>query len=284
LVELAFLAFLFLITIVVIKEFGNFLNTAFMPKTPIQVFNFSMIFLSAFAAYHGLEVVGRVIEFVFLPFLLTFLSIIFLVIPEMEFCHLFPPLENGIMPVLRGSFTASGFRGEVFVLLWLLPHVNRPEESKRYAFLAVLFLGIILSVDTMASLMVFGGDLTGKLTYPTFILARYIFIGEVFERVEALVMVIWVAGVIVKVGVFYTITVNSICNCFGLKGSRWLVVIPVALILYIGSLYIFQNDPELIKFLEQTWPPLAVTFQLALPAALLTVAWLRGVKGGKKVA
>ena len=63
-----------------------------------------------------------------------------------------------------------------------------------------------------------------------------------------------------------------------------MVVIPVALILYIGSLYIFQNDPELIKFLEQTWPPLAVTFQLALPAALLTVAWLRGVKGGKKVA
>ena len=60
-----------------------------------------MIFLSAFAlSWFGGSRAG---DRVCLPALSVNLFIhYFLVIPEMEFCHLFPPLENGIMPVLRG--------------------------------------------------------------------------------------------------------------------------------------------------------------------------------------
>ncbi|HHX50859.1 MAG TPA: endospore germination permease, partial [Clostridia bacterium] len=250
--------------------------------TPIQAFNASLIILCALTAYHGLEVVGRMIQFVFPLFMVTFLAIILLVIPEMEFCNLLPILAEGVLPVFKGSSTTAAFRGEVFLLLWLLPHVNRPEESRPYAFLAVILLGIILSADTMASLMVFGTDLAGKLTFPTFVLARYVAVGEFLERVEALVMVIWVAGVIVKVSVFFTVIVSSVRGCFGFKGSRWVVVVPVGIILYTGSLYIFQNDPQVIQFMEKTWPPLAVVFQLVVPTILLAIAWLRGVKGGKE--
>jgi spore germination protein KB len=278
LVGSSYLGFLLLLTMIITREFGEFLNTAFMPETPIQVFNLTLILLAAYAVYHGIEVICRINQWIFPLMLVSFLFITFATLPVAKLANLLPVMSEGLYPVLRGSFAPSAFRGEVFLVLFLVPYAKEAEKTKFYGAVAVILLGIILALDVLIHIIVLGSDLSANLTFPTFILARYVQIG-IFERMEALVMVTWVAGVIVKLSIFYYAAFSCIKDCIKVRKTSW-ILLTTSLILYFGSLYIFTNVLELFQFIDKHLPLLALIFELIIPLTLLVIAKFRLI-GGK---
>lgn len=283
-VGLGYIFFFLHINGVIIREFGEFMVTAFMPDTPLLVFNGVMVLLAAYAVRCGLEVICRANQFVFPLAVLSLFVIIALVAGEMHLENLLPVMEEGLAPVLKGALAPASWRGEVVVLLMFLPYLNFPQEAGKAGLLAVIFIGILLTLATAAVIAVFGEGMAAHLTFPTLYLARYVSVAGFIERVEAIVMVLWVAGIFVKISCFYQAAALAVAQWLGLKDYRPLVL-PLGVVQLVWSVTLFDNSRELVAFLAKTFPPYAYVFELGIPLLLLLIALIRkkgGVTGAPK--
>lgn len=239
-----------------------------------------VVWLAAYAVRNGLEVIGRLNELLFPLLLVSYLAIIVIVANEIQLANLLPILENGIKPVLRGSLPHSAWRGEIVLMLMMLPNLNQPAEARKASIYTVIILGAVLALDTIATVGVFGAELTSHLTFPYFTLAHYGRIAMILERMEALVILVWVAGVMTKIALFYYCSVLACAQWFNLQNYKPLVT-PVGVILIAWSLVIYENSRELVDLISKTFPIYAFAFELLIPALLLAVAAVRKKKGGR---
>lgn len=263
---------------IIVREFGEFLVTAFMPETPIEVFNILLLVLAASAIRNGIEVIARMNQFIIalMFFLLTFVFV--LVIGDADFGHLLPFLEGGLKPIILGSLTPMGWRGEVFLLLILMPYLNNYKEARIAGYKAVILLGFILGIDIITALAVFGQQ-AANLVFPIHTLATYISIAGFLERVEAFVLALWVAGVTVKVAIWYYCATLITAQTFNLKDYKP-VVIPLGIIQAVWSLTIYDNIREMVEFFSGAWISFSLFFQFIVPLSLLLAAIILK-KGGK---
>jgi spore germination protein KB len=264
---------------VIVREFGDFLLASFMPETPLIAFVIMLLILGAWAAKSGLEVICRANEFIFPLFILSVTAIFVLAVWEADFSQLLPVMENGVKPVFRGALDPMAWRGEIIIVAMILPYISDLEKTGKYLVFSVILIGLVLTLATVFTVAVVG-ELTKYLSFPFFELARCISIGRFIERMEALVLVMWVAGVTIKVAVFYYVAVLGAAQLFELSDYRP-IVLPVGLILGIWSLELFQNSGQLIEWLTKTLPLYAYIFEIGIPLLLLTVAVLRK-KGGDR--
>jgi spore germination protein KB len=197
----------------------------------------------------------------------------------MDFKNLFPVLENGIMPVIRASLDPIAWRGEIILLAMFLPYLARPGEAGRCAIWAVVVIGLILTGDALADTAVFGPEIA-RLTFPTFELVRQVSIARFLERIDAVMVAIWMAGMFGKIALFYYAAVLGSAQLAGLKDYRPLVL-PLGAILAALSYATAENTPELVEFIVKTGPPYTYVFEYIIPTALLLVAAARG-QGAKR--
>lgn len=265
------------INAVIIREFGEFLTTVFYLNTPIVLIIATIVLLSASAVRNGLEVISRVNELVF-PAIILFLVLVFiLILPDLTCTPLQPVLADGLMPVVKGAYPAALFFGEVIVVAMILPAVNRPKQ----AFVAVSkalgvigLFGMVLMLELIALFCVE----VAQLQFPLLSLIRYISLFGFLERIDALVMVIWVGGVFIKITVFYYCLSVSTAEFFNLKTYKP-VVLPLGVMLVALSIILFSNTMEVSQTLFQILPPYYLFVEVGLPLLLLIIAIIRGIRG-----
>lgn len=272
-----FLYCLYVVTllVVIVREFGNVLNTVFMPETPMVAFNLSLMALSIYAVWGGLEVICRVNQF-HLP--LLFGTIVFLFIflaRDVKLERLLPFLEGGMGPVLQGAIVPCAFRGEVFVLMWLASHLRKPWDSPRVGAGAVVLLGLFLTLDAFSILTILGKELASRETLATLSVVRYINIGDFLTRTEGLALAIWICTVVTKTSALLYIAVETAKATLGLEGNNGYLVGGLGFLILVAALYTFQNDLQVVWFLQYLFPPLSLLFQLILPGLLLGLAWVK---------
>jgi len=270
----AYILFFLLVNILSVCEFSEFLTVCFMPQTPAIALNAILVLIGAYAVLKGIEVIARAAQFVFPLFMISLLILFVSVLPAVKLGKLLPFLEGGIKPVIWGSIPSIFVYGEIIVLAILLPMVNKPEEIKRKGAFALLTVAIFLSAGMMFTLMIFGSNLSGDLLFPFWYLSKYIEFGSYLQRVEGLILLLWMIGMIIKIAIFYYLTCFSTAKTLGLKSYKP-VIYPMALIYLPAATFLFRNTAEFRQFLELYWPYLGSIFELVLPLILLFVAVIR---------
>lgn len=259
----------------ILREFSNMFNTAFMPETPARVFAVGIVLASAYAVRGGLEVLARTCEFV-TPMSLLILVISFIMIyQEIDVMSFLPVLERGFIPILQGTYIATIFFGEVIVMTMVIPFLNRPFKAGRSMVLAVLISGIFQLLITASMIGVFG-CFSGSMEFPTLQLVRYIRVADLLDRIEPFIVLIWVAGAIVKVGVLHYCAVLGIAQWLNLKEYHALIL-PVGALLITLSTILWENVIQLSHIIVSVLPPYGLALEVGLPFVLLVVARLRGM-------
>lgn len=275
------LFYIFIITYVnaiIVREFGEFLLSAFMPETPILVFNVVLLLLAASSVRNGIEVIGRMNQFVVSLMFFALIFIFSLILGEANFHHLLPFFEGGIKPAIHGALVPMGWRGETFLLLFMMPFINNYREVRPAAYKAVFLLGLILSIDVIMVLAVFGTQ-AANYVFPVHSLATYISIAGFLERVEAFILALWVAGVTIKVAVWYYCATIVTAQTFNLKDYKP-VVLPLGIIQAVWSITIYDNIREMVDFFQKPWITFSPFFEFVVPTTLLLIAVIRK-KGGR---
>lgn len=266
----------------VIRQLGSFLVAAFMPETPIIVFEIVIMVIAAYAVRNGLEVFTRVNEII-LPFILVSVGVlIMLVTPEMNLKRLLPVFaDNGAVPIIKGAVMPAAWMGEIVTMAVLIPCLNKVEEAYKVAVTATLITGFSFLATFVADIAVFGPELSAGWLFPGLSRARMINLANFLERMDPFVMAVWVAGVLVKISVFYWAAALGAAQWLELKDYRPLVL-PLGVILLALSIMVHDSTLGLFTFLGTFWGPYALTlFQVGIPLLLLVVAGIRG-KGEKQ--
>ena len=280
-VALIYPLFFIYINVFIIREFGDFISISLMPETPISVFVISIVFTAGFAVYSGLEVLARVNEII-LPLVLVFLALILgLVLLEINIVNFFPVLEKGFLPPLKGAYPGMVFFAETMVMLMFIPYLSSPSGAKRSITLAVLILGFFQLMVTVMVIGIFGG-LVPAMSFPFLQVTRYIQLaGGTFQRMEHFIMVIWVAGGFIKVGVFYYCAVLATAQWLNLRSYKALVPL-IGVMLTVLSVILWENVVQLSQQIAgKVIPPYFLTVEAGIPFILLVLAWIRGKGGGR---
>ena len=196
--------FVFILTATQIVWIGGNYFVRTMHETPLYAVNFMFAAAFVVAVLYGIEAMARLTEllvvFVMVVFCITFLLLLTDIKPE----YATPVLENGIGPVLRGSYFLSCIItfSPVCILMIFPRYVSDIEGSKTALLKGFLLSGTVATVAITLSVLVLGSSFSSKLSYAGLVLAAQINIGAFITRIDY-VMSIALLGTHFLVGLFF---------------------------------------------------------------------------------
>jgi spore germination protein KB len=264
----------FILATFVLRDIGDFMLTVMMVETPIEAIHIIFLIVVLYGVKLGLETFTRTTE-LFLPWIvILFVVLFFTLLPQIEFNNILPVLENGIKPVLRSSISLIVFPFlELIIFLMIIPYVNKPKETKKAFLLGTGIGGGILILISTLSILVIGVNETARSIYPTYDLTKTINIREFFQRVEAFMALIWFITVFVKLIVLTYALCLGFATVFNVQDYK-LLTLPIGLMLYVVSLFIFPSITYLIEF-TPVYDMYIILWGL-LPMTVWLVSMIRG--------
>ncbi|MDR3601791.1 MAG: GerAB/ArcD/ProY family transporter [Desulfosporosinus sp.] len=269
---LTYVVFLLFMDVLVLREFSDFLNVTTLPLTPRIWLLTGIVVLATYGAYQGLEVIARAVQFILGIYLLGFTIVVLFALTNFEVGRLLPVMEDGLVPIIRGSIAPASWYGEICLLSVLFPFVKKPAELKKKGLIVLIAIALFVTIDVVMTLGVLGAGLTSAYTLSFWTLTRSIEIGEVAQRLESFLLVIWISGIIIKAAVLNNLICLGITQVFGRKTN---VVLGIVAFL---ELFISANLGNVLLvnvILSSYWPPVGIVFELVIPTFLLVI---RGVR------
>ncbi|KQU19509.1 spore gernimation protein, partial [Bacillus sp. Leaf13] len=254
---------------------GSFLTTQIMPDTPIEAINILFACILIMGIRLGLEPLARSAELLFPIFVFLFIVLaasIFLPPVQFKFENIQPVFETGIKPMIHAVFLfTSIFSLPLIVLLMIFPvSVNQPKAAEKNFFIGILIGGICLIIIIALTILVLGADSSARQTYPSYLLARKLNVGDFLQRIEAIMAIMWIITIYFKMAFYFYATVIGLAQTLNMKDYRPLTL-PFGMILVSLSLLIHPNVVHSATFDKEIWPLYASTYGLVLPILLLAI-------------
>ncbi|GGG61079.1 GerAB/ArcD/ProY family transporter [Paenibacillus radicis (ex Gao et al. 2016)] len=279
LLALCYIVFFFILASLMIGDLGFFLTTQIMPETPIEILQILFVAVVVAVIRAGLVVYSRAAE-IFFPLLVFMFSLLIMsMLHIIDFRNFQPALEFGLKPVLKGGFSFYGLQ-EIIVLLMLYPYVKRSGSRKNAFVGGVMVGGIFLIITTACCIGVMSSLVTSNQLYPAYVLAKKISIGHFLERIEGVMMFIWIISIVIKVIITFDAAVLGLAQVCKLKESKPLVI-PVGFGMIVMALLCYPNTIFIQDFLSKNWSPFSTIFMIFVPLLLLLTLSVRKGMGGK---
>ncbi|MCL6547781.1 MAG: endospore germination permease [Alicyclobacillus sp.] len=254
-------------------EIMSFVTLFAQPRTPRLVTMGLFVVLCTAAVWVGIEAIGRCADVVVPLNIIFVLLVSVLMIPDMNQEYLKPWFGDGVRGLLQGMVVPSGWASEYFLIGFLIPFVNEPQKVRKAALVSVGVVVFFMTMLTIESLMV-NGPLTAKLAYSYYSAARDVSIADFIERLDPVMISVWVFGGFLKESVFLFCLCLCVSQMCGLSSYRT-VVLPLALLTVVTGFWLFPNAFEMRRFLVYTFPVAAFVLHNLLPTVLLAVDMVR---------
>lgn len=279
LVGIIFVFFLLLTCAMQLWVVGDLLITHIMPETPDYILLILFVIVIIIGTRHGIEVIARSSELVFPLIITAMVVLVFSLFPQMKIEYIHPILERGFKPVFSAGLISMSTSSLTLIgILMIFPSkVANINEGKKAFLIGTLIGGIILVAITISSILVLGADIASRSSYPSYVLARKIQIGEFLQRVEVIFAVVWFTTVFYKIIIFFYGSVLGLSQILELKDYR-VLTFPMGMILVVLSLIIYPSSIYAQYWDATTWIPLILTFALFLPTILLIIGKVKSYK------
>ena len=273
LVGVAYAYFLFTFPTIITDEAMSYITLFSNPRTPRILTIAIFLTLCGVAAWLGIETIARTSEVLTPINIILVLITLLMLIPDMKPELLQPVIGHGFTPILQGAIIPSGWMGELLYAGFLLPYLTDMKKARHYLVSAVGIITVIMMIITLVTTMVLG-PLTAKFVFPFNGAIRYVSFGGIVERIDALLLGVWIFGGFIKDAVFLWIFCLCLSQLFGVKQYRVLLV-PVTLISIAGSLWMFTNAPDMAHYHMYTFPELSFVLDILIPTLLWIIDSLR---------
>jgi len=267
-----YLFYLMDLTTWVLRAFTNFLLVTVEPETPFYTYLIIGGILATFAVFHGLEVLARITEIIFPIIFCTYILIFCLLIDQYHPEYLQPVLEDGLLQPLHSLILPVSWYGDVMIISMFVNHVRFTRQTPLYAVTGMGMTIFFLATAIIAAIMVLGAETTATLTFPTYSLIQNISIANVFERIDVLIVTIWMFGAFVKFSFYLMGGVYGLSKVLHLQHPRW-IILPLAVCMVIDARLKATSSMHVnVIFVNSAW--YFFLFQFVLPFCLLCWAVL----------
>ncbi len=257
----------------------KFINDFFMaiiyPETPLVVLMIFLTLICASAVRNGLEVIARCSVLLTIFTIFFYIADTLMLLKESDVSNLLPFMGISWRAFLLSSHRAATLPfGETVVFIMIFAFLNKHTEAKKIN-LAIILAAIAVSMVTARNTAVLG-NLTYIVTYPSFMALRQINIGEILNRMELTVTIMFLSMAFVKISLLYYTTALGIAQLFHLRSYLPLVLPLGAIIIALGMIN-FDNTIQDIYFSANFYPIYCLPFQIGFPLLSLIIAVIRGI-------
>ncbi|GAA0177054.1 spore germination protein GerKB [Clostridium sediminicola] len=258
----------------VLMNVSYFISLSSLDKTPLIVIKIIIMILCAWAVKLGIQLIGRWAEYMSLGFIAFIAISILLSIPNMDLNNLRPIFNNGINPIIKGTFATFVFPfGEIVTIYAAFS--NFKSKKSPYKIYRLGFLGgIILLGISITNVLVLGINMASIYGYPTYSTMARIGISASIERIELIISIVYVLGAFIKVSVYLLAISKGIAKTFNFEDYKFLVI-PTALFMLTLSLFLFVGVIDYWEYSDKIWESYAILFQVVFPIMIFIVAEVR---------
>ncbi|GMQ62721.1 GerAB/ArcD/ProY family transporter [Vallitalea maricola] len=253
----------------VIREFSEVLAGPFMPETPLLFFTIGIMLPSMYGVYKGIEVIARTAQIIFPIFLGAVIIIILLGIRDMNFSRLQPILAEGYEPVLKGASRQISWFSQTIILTIITPFTNLPKKIGKMTYIAIIIVSIMIILVNISIVATFGEEVE-LMNYPVLSYARYISAIGFIERLDSIILFLWIGGVFIKIVILHYCSVIAVSQLFEIKDYRILSV-PVGVIFIILSNILWGSLTELKEIIKLINVPYNTMVQAGIPTILIVI-------------
>ncbi|PAK54291.1 endospore germination permease [Paenibacillus sp. 7541] len=271
--NLLYLFYFLILTGTLLGNLGFFLTSEIMPETPTEVIQLLFLLSAVICARMGPIILARVGELAFPWIVFLFLVLVLGLIPQIEWDYIKPVLEEGWGPVLTAGLHSSMFQ-ELIVLLVFFSLVNKRKDGERAYVLGAFSGEVVLAIITTLSVLVMGIEQTENSTFPAFALAKTINVGNFFQRVEGILITLWVLTFFLKISLLFLSILEGLQSVFGLKEQRSLIY-PLSIIFIIVSWNTYINTVYVSDIIQNVWVGYAMLHLIAIPLLVLLIGAVR---------
>lgn len=178
------------------------------------------------------------IHFFYLPLIIAPVLLITLIsMRNMDLLNLQPILVMPSAAFWKGAVKASFLFQSSFIIVLLVPLMQKPKQAVRAGILAIAVSGIIYLLIVVAAIGLFGSEETKLLIYPTLESARSAAVGEGFlERLDAIFIVLWVISVYTTLYSTYYLASCLLQHVFAFRDQRMSSTLILPLTFIVASL------------------------------------------------
>ncbi|MCP8967883.1 GerAB/ArcD/ProY family transporter [Ectobacillus ponti] len=277
-----YVLYFFYISARVLRDFSELLVTSTLNQTPISAAAALMMIVVGWAAYHGIEVIGRTSQ-IFAVVLVVLVLIGALALLSSDVLHpenLAPVLENGWLPVLKTAFplTATFPFGETVVFLMLLPALYDKTKARQIGMLAILISGLTLCLIVIANIMVLGASKASLEQFPLLKTVGKVHLADTLQRLDVIAISLLIIGGFFKVLLFFYAGLLGTKDLFHIQQKKWMTLLTVLLTAasVIYSVKMSASFADHIEIGLQIVPYyMHVPLQAAVPLLLAALTFLK---------
>lgn len=281
LISLMYIWFSFHLGALVLRNFGEFVNIIAMPETPMFVSLFCIGLVCIIAVKLGIEVLARTIAY-FIPLLFFILLVVQLLsLFQLHLNYIKPVLGNGLMPVIKGGFSAFSFPfAETVLFLCVFSSLKSRNSPFKVYFWGILISGITIIIITVRNIAILG-NMLGSFYFPSYEAVSMISIGSFIQRIEVSVSIVFIFGVYVKSSICLLVTCKGIKKLFNLKEYRSIAIQTGLLMIYF-SYIVYDNCMDMVNWAFKVYHYYAFPFEVILPIIIWIAVEIK-VKKNKAV-
>lgn len=271
----------------ILRSGAERLITTIYPYSTPHVFIIVMGLLCLYAAMgacRSLARIAKLIQPVVLGVLLLILLFSFMSIQKQ---NLLPITGRYFLPVMKGSMTVTDILSvAMYLACFFLGSVRKEKDRfKHFSIWAGLMLLLVTAVSA-AVVGNFGAELTARLTRPFFSLVRNLVFFNSLERVEALVVTLWVFPDFLLVSALLYAAQHTLRLAFefdptfrgekrlDISAGRW-IVIPCGVVAAVCAMLIAPTPIALELWSQTIIPAINLSYAFIFLPAVFAVGKLR---------
>ncbi|MEA0566040.1 endospore germination permease [Lysinibacillus irui] len=273
----AIIIFLMVMTAFTMVETLQWVNTTFLPQTPVIILLVIYIFLCILLVTTSLQTIVILNVFVLFGVVVLGFFVAFTNIQVKDYELLRPFFEHGLQPVFRGMiFPASGFI-ELLILLFLQHQYKEQIRWYHFAIMLAILVGLTLG-PLIGAITEFGPSEAAKQRYPAYEEWGLVTIGRYIEHLDFFSIYQWLTGTFIRVS-FLLYIVADLLKMTGDKKRIWQMLAPPFFILCLPL--IMLNESLFLKVKGNYILTFTFIFFFALSIFFVIVAFLSD-KSSKK--
>ena len=273
-ISLLYFSYLFILTSLDVRFFGDFFVSLIMPDTPIIIFGIMITFVAAVAVKKGLEVIARVSSILVILTIIEIITTSFLLITEINPSNFLPILDISLNDfMVSTNFLAFALFGETILFMLVFPHLDKKSSRYKCSFIPLLIAAGIIEFVALRTTSIFGES--GALyTYSAYESIRLINIGKIFTRLELFLFISIIFSNFIKLTLLYYCLVLTVAKILRLNSYTHLVY-PLGIIIVCFSTIIFEYYGEQMNFGMIAFPIVAFPLHLVIPLLSLVISKFR---------
>lgn len=251
-----------------------------LPTTPREVTMGVILLASIYLVVGGINPIARLYE-IFLPVtVILFFMVLLMGFKNFDIDNLRPLLEQGWMPVIKGTEPTTlsylGFE----TMLFLPAFMEKPRHAIRavLAGIAIPMLFYMLTVIVVVGVLTIDDVVT--LTFPTIELVRsFELTGIFFERYESFLFAVWILQIFTTLSLCHYLSGLGLSQLFRKQKMKLILYGLLPVMFVVALLPNNINDVFTLGYYISYW---MIGMAIVIPSLLFAIAKMRGMLNGKQ--